>query len=95
MYNKTFVIPGLIILLLLMLSPVLYNLNAAPANLPETSMANHPYPTSTPMDEWKAGHMTYVNAESIAKCKGCHANTVEFCDKCHEYVGVRPSVLAK
>lgn len=23
-------------------------------------------------------------------CLGCHSDRAEFCDKCHEYVGVRP-----
>ncbi len=93
MYNAKYVIPGLIIFLLLALSPMIYNSGAATAELPATKLTQHPYPTSMPIDEWKANHMRYVNADSIANCKGCHGDPAKFCDKCHDYVGVSPSIL--
>lgn len=97
MYNAKYVIPGLVIFLLLVLSPILYDQDATPAQLPTTAAVKHPYPPdlTPPMDTWKANHMKSVNSDSIANCKGCHANTATFCDKCHDYVGVKPAILAK
>jgi len=94
MYNKSLVIPGIIIFLLIVLSPIIYNSTSASApELPSTTIKTHAYPHSIPIDTWKSEHMKYVNATSIADCKTCHANTAVSCDKCHGFVGVKPSVL--
>ncbi|MDI6815055.1 MAG: sulfate reduction electron transfer complex DsrMKJOP subunit DsrJ [Dehalococcoidales bacterium] len=44
------------------------------------------------------GIRTYVasdgkeyNISLIGTCLGCHSNKAEFCDKCHNYVGVKPN----
>jgi len=29
-------------------------------------------------------------AHSLANCRTCHANREEFCNRCHNYVGVKP-----
>ncbi len=95
MYNKSLVIPGILIFLLVVLSPIIYNSTSAsaPPELPSSAMETHNYPSSIPMDTWKSEHMKYVDSTTISNCKGCHGNTAEFCDKCHSFVGVRPSIL--
>ncbi|HOV91019.1 MAG TPA: sulfate reduction electron transfer complex DsrMKJOP subunit DsrJ [Syntrophorhabdaceae bacterium] len=44
----------------------------------------------------REGAKKYVSINGIYKisltgtCLGCHANKAEFCDRCHDYVGVKP-----
>jgi hypothetical protein len=48
-------------------------------------------------DVVRKNHRTYVglNGEefdmSLSRtCMGCHSNKAEFCDRCHDYTGVKP-----
>ena len=54
------------------------------------------------VDDWREavvreGIRSYVGSDGreyeislTETCLGCHSNKSEFCDKCHNYVGVRP-----
>ncbi|MBF0424405.1 MAG: hypothetical protein HQL66_01100 [Magnetococcales bacterium] len=32
-----------------------------------------------------------VRSESLLQCQGCHPSREQFCDRCHDYVGVEPN----
>lgn len=39
-------------------------------------------------------HMVLLRQEgqSTKQCQGCHSNRANFCDKCHNYVGINPKI---
>lgn len=99
MYNKSLVIPGLIIILLIIFSPILYNastfgLKEVPK--PEIKAPPGKGPTSHyPLDFWRVNHMKGLNTTLLDRCMACHTERSESCDRCHEYVGAKPWILAK
>jgi cytochrome c-type biogenesis protein CcmH/NrfF len=44
--------------------------------------------------EYMRNHMYNLQQEgqSTKQCAACHTNREEFCDKCHNYVGVSPNI---
>ena len=114
MYDKGKVVPGLIIFLVLVLSPIIYNGMSGSASIaPELT-----YPTGETrcveskqfmrenhmqlLFDWREtvvreGNRTYVagdgkeyNMSLTGACLSCHTKKEEFCDKCHEYLKVKP-----
>lgn len=57
-----------------------------------------------PTEEMRRNHMNFlkhrrdetvrqgvrVEKDSLLNCQTCHTSRQQFCDKCHEYVGVKP-----
>jgi hypothetical protein len=60
------------------------------ANLPKPAVA------SAAVDiDFMRNHMTTLSQEGQspkALCSGCHTNRADFCDKCHNYVGINPTI---
>jgi hypothetical protein len=44
-----------------------------------------------PADKWRASHMDFISSGKASQnsCLLCHAEPDKFCNKCHEYVGVK------
>jgi hypothetical protein len=105
MNNKTLIITGLVIFLIIVLFPFWYMRGkAAPAPEP-VRVRSTEYMRSEHMlllDVWRDsvvrdGNRIYVNPEgkefnmSLSNtCLDCHSNKAEFCDRCHNYASVRP-----
>jgi hypothetical protein len=48
-----------------------------------------------PADKWRSTHMDLISSGKVSKdsCLLCHPEPDKFCDKCHEYVGVKKVVF--
>lgn len=107
MYNKSLVIPGLVIVLLIIFSPILYNAKSfGLGEVPKPELKINESLTSCVKDTeyMRAYHMKYLEEgrektvregirgtnQSVAKCMECHPTRDEFCNECHNYVGVTP-----
>ncbi len=118
MYNGGKIIAGLIIFVLLMTFPFIYNVGTANVvpepdiNTPEIQkLAEKKCLESKEimrpehmkmLNDWRDsvvrdGQTVYVNSEgnsftmSLQKtCMKCHSNKKNFCDKCHNYMAVKP-----
>lgn len=55
--------------------------------------------TATHMDKLKKGMVTTEKGEtekiSVDSCMGCHNNPENFCNNCHNYVGVKKIMVKK
>lgn len=114
-YGRKNVIAGVILFLIIAVSPIWYNAFTGKAHyVPELTrptdvkecVESTPYMRANHtkmLTRWKemvvrTGRRTY-GAEKDGKtytislsgtCLSCHSNKAEFCDKCHNYAGVKP-----
>jgi hypothetical protein len=118
MYDKGKIIPILIIFVVIVTFPFLYNLGKA-SSKPEVSLDTPVIAKMSkkqcikPADIMRAEHMKILDKwreavirtgnreygiidgvkyeKSLQKtCMHCHSNKEAFCDRCHDYVNVRP-----
>ena len=103
MYDSPKVITGLVIFLLLLTTPIWYNVSTGKASyVPELKIettakkciesteymrANHMDLLNTWRDEVVRGHSRTYKAHDT--CMNCHVSRTEFCVKCHDYAGVK------
>ncbi len=112
MYDKSKILPGLIIFLALVTSPLWYNAFAGKSGyVPKPKLPVDKKECVEPKDEirvnhkilledWKqsvvreggriytaANKKTYVMSLNRT-CMSCHSDKTEFCDQCHNYMGV-------
>jgi hypothetical protein len=114
MYDKGKVVPGLIIFLALVLSPIVYNAMSGGASVaPEVKyppgetqcIESKQYMRENHMQlliDWREtvvreGNRIYTatdgkeyNMSLTSECMSCHSNKAEFCDRCHDYLKVKP-----
>ncbi len=116
MYDTGKVLLGIVIFLLVVLSPLLYNLGtSSTAEMPELKLPpngatecvlDRATMRATHMDmlnEWRDtvvrdGKRYYEDRDTGERkpmsltltCLQCHSNKEEFCDACHDYMGVAP-----
>ena len=114
MYNAGKVITGIIIFLIIVLSPFWYNgLTGKTAYVPLLKVPDTAKQCVESTQYMKENHMELLNSwkETAVRqgkktytakdgktyginltgtCIKCHANKEEFCDKCHNYAGVKP-----
>ncbi len=115
MFNKTQVIAGIVIFVVLITFPFWINRGkvAPTPELKLTEKAKKAKECIVPKASMKATHMQildiwrnsvvrdadrkYVTIEGMVfdmclsnTCLDCHSNKSEFCDKCHNYVSVKP-----
>lgn len=114
MYDTGKVVTGIIIFVLLMVSPFLLasgkmaevpELEKPPVEKGEKCVESNEYMRANHMqmlNQWRdevvrEGKRTYVSTDGrefdkslTRKCLDCHVNKAKFCDKCHEYAGVKP-----
>jgi hypothetical protein len=96
MNNKTLIVTGLVIFLIIVLFPFWYMRGKA-APMPEpvlTPKAKAAQKCVRSTDYMRAEHMQLQGKEfnmSLSNtCLDCHSNKAEFCDRCHNYASVRP-----
>jgi len=115
MYDTDKIIPGLIILLLLIASPLIYTVVKGKASyVPELEIVTEEKQCVESAEYMRKEHMnllkknwrervvhqgvrTYVASDGreykislTSTCLGCHPNKANFCDRCHNYVAVKP-----
>ena len=116
LYDGGKIIAGLIVLLVFVASPFLYNVTVGESlERPEVELpdrSKHPdcvsdadYMRVSHMDllnEWRdavvrdgervheAPDGTKYNMSLSQTCLDCHSNKAQFCDKCHDFMGVDP-----
>ena len=113
MYDSPKVIPGIIIFLLLITSPIWYNISTGKASyVPELKIETTAKNCIEDTEFMRANHMDLLNEwrddvvrgesriykahdgneyeKSLTNtCMNCHLKKTEFCDKCHDYAGVK------
>jgi hypothetical protein len=113
MYDSPKVITGIIIFLLLLTSPILYNVSTGQASyVPELKIETTAKSCVEPTEFMRANHMDLLNnwrndvvrgasrtytahngkeyEKSLTNtCMSCHLSRSEFCNKCHDYAGVK------
>jgi len=116
LHNGGKIIAGLVVFLVLVSSPFLYNVTVGESiERPKWALpdpAEHPK-CILPAEEMRVSHMDLLNEwrDSVVRdgeriyeapdetkynmslsqtCLDCHANKEEFCDKCHNFMGVDP-----
>ena len=92
-----------VIFLVLLASPFLYNAFSAPSHGPELTV--HVKGDCVRDTAWmKRNHMLLLKhsrddvvrdgvrkePDGIKGCRSCHPYREEFCDQCHDYVGIEP-----
>jgi len=114
MYDAGKVIAGVIIFLLVVLSPFWYNTVSRTAGyVPELELATDAKECVEATPYMKTSHVELLNSwkEEVVRigkraysaqngktyaisltdtCLHCHFNKAEFCDRCHNYTGVKP-----
>jgi hypothetical protein len=114
MYDKGKIIAGIIIFLVIMLSPFWYNaLTGRAGYVPVLKVSTDAKQCVEDVQYMRANHMDLLNywkkiavregvrfyknhegktyAISLTgTCIGCHSNKAQFCDRCHDYAGVKP-----
>ncbi|MCX5812442.1 MAG: sulfate reduction electron transfer complex DsrMKJOP subunit DsrJ [Proteobacteria bacterium] len=114
MYDTGKIITGIILFLIIMLSPFWYNAFTGRAGyVPDLKVATDARQCVEDAQYMKARHMDLLNywkkvavRESTKSytgrdgktytisltgtCMGCHSSKAEFCDRCHDYAGVKP-----
>ncbi|MFH1563874.1 MAG: sulfur reduction protein DsrJ [Nitrospirota bacterium] len=108
MIKKLLAIIGVIIFLIILISPVLLNAlrqGGLGKEVPKPEIVIHkPGKCVEDTDYMRANHMDMLKKErekavrcgkrntahSLVNCRTCHTNREEFCNRCHNYVGVKP-----
>jgi hypothetical protein len=116
MYDSGKIILGIIVLIVLITSPIWYNLASSESAIKPNiriqvkdgqteCVTNTEYMRTSHMDllnDWRDdvvrnGNRKYISETgkeyemSLTKtCTNCHSNKSQFCDQCHDYVGVTP-----
>lgn len=115
MHDASKIVPGLIVFLALLTSPIWYNAAAGQATArPELELPAEEKQCIEATDYMRASHMDMLNSwrdEAVrggarsytasdgktydksltGTCLRCHSNKANFCDRCHDYTGVKPN----
>lgn len=93
MYDGGKIITGLIIFIALTTFPFYCNIGKTVARPEPEAIRNvdiMPW-YHIPVKKWRSSHMNIINSGAVTKenCLPCHYEPEKFCNKCHEYVGVK------